>query len=780
MAVNALEHEEAYELTLKLLGHDDPLAQFQARMIARESRGSPFFVYELVEHLQAGGELEDRSSIRGSISLDDVLWARIERLPEGARALVEVLSVAGQPLRQADTIRAAGLGPEGFTALASLRANHLIRGTGAGALDDVETYHDRIRETVVNHLEADRLRDLHERLAVTLDESGRGDAQALAVHFDGAGRPEKAGEYYVRAAREASQALAFDHAARLFRRALELSRSADEEHTLRRELARALADAGRSLEAAQEYARACEAAGPDEIQELRRALAFQLLMSGRIDEGMGVYRELLAHLGLRMPATPQQLLREMIVTRLILRVRGLKFRERRADEIAPDVLERLDTAQAVALGMSVVDWIRGSSFQSRSLLMALRAGEPVRVALSMGWEIVMSACIGRRALPPHRPAHRAVACPGRPAGRSPRHRHGAAGPRRREFPLLAVPRGRRTSATRPTRSCASAAPAPSGSSTPRRCSPPGRCSIAARSTSCGSDAPGSRREGRERGDMYLEATVNQFPRVVTFLADDDPDQARQHALESIAKWSQQGFHVQHLTSFFGQMLIDLYKGDGRGAWHRMASTWPVLEKSLLNKIQHVYIDALQYNGRSALAAARQGEPAGPLLKHAERTARILDRQGLNWADAFAAQPPRRHRLAPGRRGRRRGAAPPGDRRLRRGRPQPLRRLGPPPARRTPGRRRREGPDRPLRRLDGRPGHPRPREDGPCLRVGISGARVVTPQFGLTTAPVEGIRPRVTIGRPHTPGFYETAEEFRAMRRPCRSSAIARRDPGASR
>ncbi len=143
-------------------------------------------------------------------------------------------------------------------------------------------------------------------------------------------------------------------------------------------------------------------------------------------------------------------------------------------------------------------------------------------------------------------------------------------------------------------------------------------------------------EGRERGDMYLEATVNQFPRVVTFLADDDPDQARQHALESIAKWSQQGFHVQHLTSFFGQMLIDLYKGDGRGAWNRMASTWPVLEKSLLNKIQHVYIDALQYNGRSALAAARQGEPAGPLLKHAERTARILDRQGLNWSDAFAA------------------------------------------------------------------------------------------------------------------------------------------------
>ena len=548
---------------------------------------------------------------------------------------MEVLSVAGQPLRQADTIRAAGLGPEGFSALASLRANHLIRGTGAGALDDVETYHDRIRETVVNHLEAERLRDLHERLAVTLEDSGRGDAQALAVHFDGAGRPEKAGEYYVRAAREASQALAFDHAARLFRRALELSRSADEEHTLRRELARALADAGRSLEAAQEYARACEAAGPDEIQELRRALAFQLLMSGRIDEGMDVYRELLAHLGLRMPATPQQLLREMIVTRLILRVRGLKFRERRADEIAPDVLERLDTAQAVALGMSVVDWIRGSSFQSRSLLMALCAGEPVRVALSMGWEIVMSACIGRRTF---RRTDQLIEQSRALADRlgdphaigMARLGHGAANFLSSRFragvnvcdEANAILRERCPSAVwelDTSQMFAAWSLFYCGEINELRV----RC-------------PRIAREGRERGDMYLEATVNQFPRVVTFLADDDPDQARQHALESIAKWSQQGFHVQHLTSFFGQMLIDLYKGDGRGAWHRMASTWPVLEKSLLNKIQHVYIDALQYNGRSALATARQGEPAGPLLKHAERTARILDRQGLDWSDAFAA------------------------------------------------------------------------------------------------------------------------------------------------
>jgi hypothetical protein len=107
-------------------------------------------------------------------------------------------------------------------------------------------------------------------------------------------------------------------------------------------------------------------------------------------------------------------------------------------------------------------------------------------------------------------------------------------------------------------------------------------------------------------------------------------------MEPLARWSQRGFHVQHLTSFFGQLLIDLYKGDGAGAWHRMTTTWPEMEASLLLKIQHVYIDALQYSGRAALAAAAQGAPAGPLLKHAERIARILDRQRMGWSVTFAA------------------------------------------------------------------------------------------------------------------------------------------------
>jgi serine/threonine protein kinase/tetratricopeptide (TPR) repeat protein len=638
IAVDALSRDESCELAIRLLGHDDEVARKQARMIARESRGSPYFVYELVEHLNAGGELEDRSQFTGSISLDDVLWARIQRLPENARDLLEVLAVAGRPLRQADATRATGLGPAGFTALASLRSDHLVRGTGAGALDDVETYHDRIREIVAGRLAPERLKSWHERLAAELEASGRADAETLAIHFDAAEQPGKAGTYYIQAAREATEALAFDRASTLFRRALELAAGTEPEHALRRSLADALAYAGRSHEAAQEYLRTCEDAGPAELQELRRALAFQLLMSGRIDEGLAVYRDVLAHFGLRMPATPRQALHEMIVTRAILWFRGLGFRERPASEVPPAVLERVDTAQAVALGMTVVDWIRGSSFQSRSLLMALRAGEPLRIALSMGWEVVPSACGGK---PARRRTRRLIRKAGALSERlgdphaigMAKLGHGAA-----EF---------LSSRFRPGVAISDEATAIIRERCPGAVWELDTSQIFAAWSLfyCGdinelrTRCPRMAKEARERGDRYLETTVNQFPRVVTLLADDDPDQGRHHSLESISKWSQQGFHVQHLTSFYGQMLTDLYKGDGRGAWRRFLSTRPDVESSLLLKIQHVDIDYLQYSGRVALAAARQAQSsveAEPLLAHARGAARKLDRQGLRWSRAFAS------------------------------------------------------------------------------------------------------------------------------------------------
>ena len=124
-------------------------------------------------------------------------------------------------------------------------------------------------------------------------------------------------------------------------------------------------------------------------------------------------------------------------------------------------------------------------------------------------------------------------------------------------------------------------------------------------------------EARERGDRYMESTLGTYPGVLARLAADQPGEARELGEGAIAQWSQHGFHVQHLTHYYGNTYIDLYEGDGEAAWRRAERTWPEIRASLLPRIQHVKVDVLQLRGRSAVAAAAQARDPGPLLLAAE-------------------------------------------------------------------------------------------------------------------------------------------------------------------
>ena len=65
LAVEALTAPEAATLASVLLGREGPGTRALADAIARESGGNPFFIAELVRHLQSGTELADRSTSGG-------------------------------------------------------------------------------------------------------------------------------------------------------------------------------------------------------------------------------------------------------------------------------------------------------------------------------------------------------------------------------------------------------------------------------------------------------------------------------------------------------------------------------------------------------------------------------------------------------------------------------------------------------------------------------------------------------------------------------------------
>jgi hypothetical protein len=634
LAVEPLTPPERRELALTLLASRGPAAQARADAIARESGGNPFFIYELVHYLEAGAAQAGEGP-EADVSLHEVLWSRVRRLPEGARRLLEVVAVAGRPLWQEDACRAAGVAAEQSVALASLRAGRLLRGVGRPESLEIETYHDRIRETLVTRLAPADLREHHRRLALVLEASRRSDPEALAVHFQEAGEPGRAGAYYALAAAQAAEALAFDRAAKLYRLALELQAPRGvEECRLRTGLAGALANAGRGAESAREYLRAASTAGEAEALDHRRHAALQLLSSGHVDDGLATLRAVLGAVGMKRPETPRRALWSLAWQRLRLRWRGLGFRRRDVRQVEAGELRRLEICRSAAVGLSMVDPLQGAYFQTRYLLLALRTGEPQHLVQALGMEAAhasVGGCFSRRRTDALLSAAEALAQQlGQP--------YPAA--------LVALARGIADALEGRWQSARALCDQAEGIFRTHCTGVMWELSTAHRFAlwpmmflgevaEIGRRLPALIKEARERNDLYAVTNLSLVIRTFVRLADDEPERARRELRQVMDEWSQDGFHVQHMNRLFDEAQICLYQGEGGAAWERVTGQWPALARSHLLRVQQVRIFLLHLRARAALAAAPAAGKPAPLLRAAERDARRLRRERVAWAEALA-------------------------------------------------------------------------------------------------------------------------------------------------
>jgi tetratricopeptide (TPR) repeat protein len=393
LSVDQLSREEAVELAALSLDGDEAIPSDLARAIASESHGVPIFVAELAQwqrERRARGDA-DAEQARG-VSLEQVIRNRVADLPLDAGALLEVLAVANGPVLYGIAENAVGI-TRNDALRARLRAARLVRTFRADGQEFAETYHARVRESVVRSLSEERRRGCHAALARSLEATGSADPEALVEHYLGAGDHEQARKHVLDAAQAAENGLAFMRAARLYRMAVEIgvARPASE---LFAHVGDALVNAGRSSEAADAYLEAARAAAPEAAIELQRRAAEHLLKSGRDTEGLTVLREVLAAVGLNYPESAPAALTSLLYHRARLRLRGLSFAQKPSESCKSADLSRIDVAFSATSGLAMVDVIRGADFGARHLVLALDTGEPIRICRALAFEAGNAAAVG--------------------------------------------------------------------------------------------------------------------------------------------------------------------------------------------------------------------------------------------------------------------------------------------------------------------------------------------------------------------------------------------------
>ena len=411
---------------------------------------------------------------------------------------------------------------------------------------------------------------------------------------------------------------------------------------LRVGLAEALVNAGHGAEAARAFEEAAFAADGAAAGELQRRAAEQYLRSGDMDAGFAATGRALEPLGLVLPPTPRRALASLVLRRAHLRLRGLRYRERAASEIPAEELARIDACYAVALGLGIVDHVRGADFQTRNLLWSLDAGEPYRIARALAVE---AAYAGARGLPGRTRAEHLLGLAGRLARRID-HPH-ALGLVEGLTGMVALLTGEfqaarehceRAQATLRERCLGVTWELGTVAlillwAVVRR----GELAEVARRV------PPLLRDADERGDRYLVTTLRTSVVHVLGLAADQPMEARREGAQAAREWSSEGFHLQHYHfEIFADGQISLYLGEAEAAHRRISKLWPELRASMLTRIQHLRLEALHVRARCALAAAstaRGGARAG-WLRAVERDRQRIAREhapwSRGWVDLLAA------------------------------------------------------------------------------------------------------------------------------------------------
>jgi serine/threonine protein kinase/tetratricopeptide (TPR) repeat protein len=620
--VGELSRPEARELASSLVEAGDAAT---AEVIAAEADGSPLFVAELARWAR---ERTGVASAGEVITLEQVILSRVSQLPPEARRLLETISIARGPLEHAVAGTAAGLGGRRRSAAIALRSVRLVTTRGLGDEDVLETAHDRIRETVAATLDEEGRRRGHLALAKALAGSDRSDPQAAFEHFRAGGDEDSARRYALDAADAADRALAFLRAADLYRAAVALR--AGPPDLLYAKLGDALANAGRGSDAADAYMEAASHSPAAAAHDLRRTAADHYLKSGRDERGIEVLRGVLEEVGLRYPESTEAAVASLLWHEARVRISSLVRRVRRPHSLVPRDLARIDAAFTAATGLAMSDIVRSADFGTRALLLALEAGEPVRLCRTLA---VNAANVAARGEPGRRRAADLVRASERVAAQ-------VDDPHSSALAILASgsvhfylgewrsARGKLGEADAVFRTLCHGVSWELANTQALRCN---LLIFLGELREAALRIPGILEEARARSDQFALMHLI-YPACIGLIMADDVDGARR-----VTRLAEEGsgFTAAHWAAFISACSVDRYRGDGRAAWERVERVSPALEASNLPRAALVRTCSAYESGLSAVAAAAAGFERSRALRAADHCARKLGREKLLYGRAMS-------------------------------------------------------------------------------------------------------------------------------------------------
>ena len=177
VSVEPLTVEQCVDLASQRTGLERQMIERQIIALHRAIGGNPYLIEQLIQGF------DTKSVTFRHLPLDQMITERMKRLPPIAESLLEVIAVSGQPIRINEAANVSNAEQGAHEILTRMRSERLVRLVGDSNDPMVDTWHDKVRESILEGMSDTRKRNLHLKLAEEIESKEINTAADWLVEF---------------------------------------------------------------------------------------------------------------------------------------------------------------------------------------------------------------------------------------------------------------------------------------------------------------------------------------------------------------------------------------------------------------------------------------------------------------------------------------------------------------------------------------------------------------------------------------------------------------------